>query len=362
MRAKLTKSEQTYLDLSSVYESYGYERFSMRKFEEYSLYLENKYFLNSDHILTFNDPGGKLMALKPDITLSILKNAKNKEASQKVYYRENVCRLDKRSMQYREIEQLGLEVIDSPGGVTLSEICELAQKSLEAVDEDYILCISDMEYVLGVLDTISALDTDSREKLLSFIVSKNAHELKDKLVECKMDEGYANSFSLLVMQSAGKEETLDMAASLVKNARMEQALKNLRSIVQNIKNPEKIRIDFTLINNISYYNGPVFCGYVKRIPRAILSGGFYDKMARKFSKNCGAGFALSLDELNAYYEERPKYDVDTLILYDERINSVKETADLADRIRESGKSVRVEALFPKGLRCREVIDLRKSGK
>ena len=73
----LSKSERTRLELEALYESYGFGKYAMRKFEEYSLYLENKNFLTSEYILTFNDPGGRLMALKPDVTLSILKNAKN---------------------------------------------------------------------------------------------------------------------------------------------------------------------------------------------------------------------------------------------------------------------------------------------
>ena len=49
----------------------------MSKFEEDDFYMENKRFLQSKNILTFSDPSGKLMALKPDITLSIIKNIKD---------------------------------------------------------------------------------------------------------------------------------------------------------------------------------------------------------------------------------------------------------------------------------------------
>lgn len=355
---KYIKSEQTYLDLGSLYESYGYSKFSMRKFEEYSLYLENKNFLTSEHILTFNDPGGKLMALRPDITLSILKNAKNKVGSQKVYYRENVCRLDRRSMQYREIEQVGLEVIDSSGGATLLEICELAKKSLEAVDQDYILCISDMEFVLGALETLPKMDGAAKERILSFIGAKNAHELFCELLLCGMEEEYAKSFSSLIMLSGSNREILERAEALVLNASMERALTNLKSITENENTSENVRIDFTLLNDSSYYNGPVFRGYVKKIPRAILTGGFYNKMAQKFSKECAVGFALSLDEVNAYYNENSEYDVDTLILY-KKEDSVREMLSLAENIRREGKSVRVETALPEGLRCREIIEMQK---
>ena len=351
---KLTKSEQTYLELGSLYESYGYDKFLMRKFEEYSLYLENKNFLTSEHILTFNDPGGKLMALRPDITLSILKNAKNKKGAQKVYYRENVCRLDKRSMQYVEIEQLGIEAVDSVGTATLLEVCELAKKSLEAVDPDYILCVSDMEYVLGFLETVKGMDEGATERVMSFIKSKNAHELYLELTACGVKEEYAAEFSSLIMFSGTNGEIFEKAKALVLNQRMEKALMNIKSMTSESAMPEKVKVDFTLMNDISYYNGPVFCGYVKKIPRAILTGGFYNRMAQKFSKPCAVGFALSLDELDAYYGENPEYDVDALLLYDSE-EAVKKALRLAESMRSTGMSVRIEKSVPEGIRCREII-------
>ena len=66
--------------LCSLYEKYGYNRFKMNKFEQYSLYLENKDFLTSDRIVTFTDNTGRLLALKPDVTLSIVKGAVDKKS------------------------------------------------------------------------------------------------------------------------------------------------------------------------------------------------------------------------------------------------------------------------------------------
>ena len=65
----------------------------LSKFEEYDLYMQNKNFLMSERVITFSDIDGKLMALKPDITLSIVKNAKDDGCTEKVYYTENVYRV-----------------------------------------------------------------------------------------------------------------------------------------------------------------------------------------------------------------------------------------------------------------------------
>ena len=70
----LKYDEQAVFLLRSLYSKYGYKQYKMRKFEEYDLYVRNKDFLISDSVITFTDTNGKLMALKPDVTLSIIKN------------------------------------------------------------------------------------------------------------------------------------------------------------------------------------------------------------------------------------------------------------------------------------------------
>ena len=64
--------------------------------------------------------GGKLLALKPDVTLSIIKNGEDRPGEkQKVCYNENVYRISDRTRQYKEIMQAGLECI---GDIDLYDI------------------------------------------------------------------------------------------------------------------------------------------------------------------------------------------------------------------------------------------------
>ena len=75
MDKELFKNEEKAIfALRALYKQYGYLPFKMSKFEEYDLYVQNKDFLVSDRVITFNDTNGKLLALKPDVTLSIIKN------------------------------------------------------------------------------------------------------------------------------------------------------------------------------------------------------------------------------------------------------------------------------------------------
>lgn len=68
-------AERAQLELRALYEKAGYHKYHMSRFEEYSLYQENRRFLSSDQVITFTDLDGRLLALKPDVTLGIAKNA-----------------------------------------------------------------------------------------------------------------------------------------------------------------------------------------------------------------------------------------------------------------------------------------------
>ena len=65
---------------------------------------------------------------------------------------------------------------------------------------------------------------------------------------------------------------------------------------------ERVRLDLSIVNDVDYYTGIIFQGYVSRVPKMILSGGRYDGLLSRIGREHGAmGFALNLGELNAFY-------------------------------------------------------------
>ena len=106
----LQTAEKITLSLRQLFLNNGYKPYRMSKFEEYDFYVGNKDFLVSDQVITFTDVDGKLMALKPDVTLSIIKNSPDMpNKTQKVFYNENVYRVSKGTGSYKEILQTGIE-------------------------------------------------------------------------------------------------------------------------------------------------------------------------------------------------------------------------------------------------------------
>ena len=141
----LRRDERAGYQLRELYRRHGYTLYRMSKFEEYDLYVRNKSFLVSEHILTFTDTDGRLMALKPDVTLSIVKNSPDAPgATQKVCYNETVYRTSPAAAGYREIMQAGLECIGDLDAYTAGEVLALADESLALISGDHLLDISHM--------------------------------------------------------------------------------------------------------------------------------------------------------------------------------------------------------------------------
>ena len=174
----LPKDERTYLELGALYERNGYALYKMKKFEEYSLYVDNRNFLGSESVLTFQGFGGKLMALKPDVTLSIVKNARVPEDRPlRLYYRESVYRTERGGTDFKEINQMGLECIGALDGEDVRGICALAAESLSVIDPDFIFSVSHMGYISALLDECGVRDAAARKKVTDCIRSRNAHDL-----------------------------------------------------------------------------------------------------------------------------------------------------------------------------------------
>lgn len=108
----------------------------MSKFEEYELYAKNKDFLVSDRVITFNDTNGKLLALKPDVTLSIIKNTEDAPGIKtKLCYDEKVYRPSGSTHRFKEITQIGLECIGDIDLYDIYETVDIAAHALSLVDE-----------------------------------------------------------------------------------------------------------------------------------------------------------------------------------------------------------------------------------
>ena len=327
----LKYDEQAVFLLRSLYSKYGYKQYKMRKFEEYDLYVRNKDFLISDSVITFTDTNGKLMALKPDVTLSIVKNTKDSDGSvQKVYYDENVYRVSKGTHSYKEIKQAGLECIGDVDTYCVCEVLSLAVKSLMTISESCVVDVSDLAILFALYDYIG-LSYETRTRMTSLISDKNTHEMKRLCEDMSVSEESTALLEELISYNGTPDEILPRLKAMAERIGAQAEFSEFESVVSSLDEElqSKLRIDFSVVSDINYYNGIVFKGFIDKIPDSVLSGGRYDSLMQSMSRKSKAiGFAVYIDMLERFNIKEREFDYAAVLLYSENdsISTVKNAA------------------------------------
>ena len=299
--------ERTVFALRELYADYGYEYYRMSKFEEYDFYAKNKDFLVSDNVLTFTDTNGKLMALKPDVTLSIVKgcDAEPKGVS-KVYYSENVYR-PAADGGFKEIMQTGLECFGEIGAGEVAEVIALAIKSLRCISEEAVLDLSDLAVADALLDKVGVAPMD-RGAIWEAAEAKNSDRIRALLSDAGAgEEDLAVATALFTVADSlpsAIEKLENIEYYFGENSAMSEFLAVLREI-RDAEEEESVRVDFSVVGDRNYYNGIIFKGFLRAIPSPVLAGGRYDRLMKKLKKKAGAiGFAVYTDLLDNLAKER----------------------------------------------------------
>lgn len=355
-----SNEEMAVMGLSKLYKQYGFKQFKMSKFEEYDLYAKNKDFLLNNNVITFTDTNGKLMALKPDVTLSIVKNSNDTFSEpEKVYYSENVYRVDNGTHQFKEIMQVGLECVGDIDVYSVSEVIMLAQKSLEAISPRNILDISHMGFITGVLDEVN-LNDEQKNEIITCIREKNTLAIGKLADKYEFTPQVLNALTMLTELYGPFDKTIQKVKSISFNSKTEQAVAELESIYSFLKQYDcsgKVNLDFSIVNDLNYYNGVIFQGFIDGVPSSVLTGGRYDNLLHKFGKKSGAvGFAVYLDLLSRLMFGDVEYDVDVLLLYDDS-TELTNLAESVKNITESGKSVKTQKINSGAVRYRQLMRL-----
>ncbi|MGN0814187.1 MAG: ATP phosphoribosyltransferase regulatory subunit [Candidatus Coproplasma sp.] len=355
---KYLKQEESIIsDLTTLYESRGYIKIKPACFEDYSLYLENRDFLISKNVLTFSGASGRLLALRPDVTLSIVNHSKAQIGdTKKLFYTEKVYRRPSGVEEFKEISQTGVEIIGDVDEVCEAEITMVICDTLAVISENYILDLSHMGFTEGLLDSFN-LNSENKALAYELLKNKNLHDFAAFAQKNNLSERQIKAFESAVNICGNAKECIIKAKEIALNDRMTEAVNQLESIfdiISSLGYGDKINVNFSIANNADYYNGIIFNGYIDGVPRFVLSGGRYDKLPEKLGKKAGAiGFALYLGELERYFKPEGNY-VDYLVIYDK--DSQVRALQFAKQKTGEGCRVRLAKNLPEDLKFGELVN------
>ena len=301
------------------------------------------------------------MALKPDVTLSIVKNTVSGKALSKLYYSENVYRTAQSSQGFKEIMQTGLECIGEVDLYSTAEVLSLAAKSLQAVSEDYILDISHMGFISSLIS--ENIPAEYTKELLELISQKNSAQAESLLCEIGVNDDVKNAILTLTSLYMPLSEALDAIKPLIVNEAMQSAFDELKSLdtlmeKQGVKN---LYLDFSVINDMRYYNGIIFSGYIKGISDKVLSGGRYDNLLKRMKKDAGAiGFAFYLDTLEQLVNTSADNSPDVAVVYDDE-TPAEQIIEAMEKAIGEGKRAKAVKNTDEAINAKETVDLTKGG-
>ena len=339
----LTNEECVGYALRRLYAGFGYRPYKLSKFEPYDLYAENRSFLAGEHILTFHDLNGRLMALKPDLTLSIMKNYR--AGQEKVYYNEYVYREGSGENEFREIPQAGIECIGKLDAYEQFEVMYLAAESMKQISENWILNVASMRTVEGLLEETDA-DKETRNALLTCLRQKNVPGMEKRCRFAGFGGPLTKAWKTVAALYGPLDKTLDSLKEVTLNETMRGAvaeLEQVQALFAMSRDAASVHLDFSIISDRSYYNGIVFKGFAQGVHTEVLSGGRYDHLAEHLGKKAQAiGFAVYLDLLNQILPTPKRPCADVRLCYDASADP-KAVFRKALSLQAEGKSVYVEA-------------------
>ncbi len=339
--------------LRGIYSACGYSHYRTVGFEEYDLFSEYRDFITSGQMITFTGAGGRLLALKPDITMSIIRDAADEPGrSDKFFYSESVYRVPAGADEFKEILQIGLECIGDISLYDRAEVVTLACKTLAQTGRDYMLDISHTGLIAGLFELLG-IPSELRAELADALKDKNA-PLISKLCED------AHIAKKLIEYSRLSIPIKNAASQLTwfgfdQNSSSAAAIREIEIIANTLTDEEAAHVclDLSVVHGMNYYDGIVFSGYIDGIAEAVLKGGEYGRLMKKMGRaGSGLGFALYTDLLERLDSEK-SYAADVLLVCGdaEPDKIVKAVAD----IRASGKTVLVQKGDSGAQRCSEIV-------
>ena len=289
--------------LRNLFMSAGFFEIETPSIEFYDVFSAGENLIPQEQMFKFYDEQGRILALKPDMTIPVARIAatklKNSVWPFKCSYIGNTFSYNEiGGGRQKEFTQAGVELLGVNTPEADAEIIALAIKSaLKAGLEDFQIDKGQVEFFKGIMEE-SGLKEDEIEEVRTLIDRKDFvgveklisnHNIRDELRKLILD----------LPRYFGSIDVIDKVEKFKINERSFNALENLRriiSILEDYNLSKYVSIDLGMVQSLNYYTGIIFKGFTYGIGFPFLSGGRYDNLITKYGLNCPAtGFSIGVN-------------------------------------------------------------------
>lgn len=309
--------------LLQLFKSRGFSEVVTPTFEFYDVFESNYVALPKEMMYKFFDQRGRILVMRPDNTIPIARVASTRlreyEPPLRLYYGQRIFRMSP-SMTGRsdEFTQCGVELIGAGGPRADLEVLEMAVTSLISVAKlEFCIEIGQVNFYKSVIDGLPFGDA-MKEQIRGNIETKNYAGLRE-LLQPYAEQSPGCRALIELPKLFGGAEVFDRALAVAPNDKAAGAVRYLKKLYDALAGmglEKHIMVDFGLVNQIDYYSGVVFRGFVQGSGDTILSGGRYDSLLSNFGKDRPAtGFAVNVDAIVKAVDFTPKQEQSVLLFY-----------------------------------------------
>jgi len=313
--AKRRKVEQGMRDACA---RFGFGEVLTPTFEHSELFTARSGQSVIDEMYVFRDKGDREMALRPEITASVIRFYVNELSTLpkplKLFYVGNCFRYENpQSGRYREFFQLGAELIGAENPETDAEVIALAISCLRAAGlENFVVRVGHIGILKSLVQS-EIKDQAVASEVLRMIDKEDFDALGDmfdaKALPRKLFDKIAS-----MAEMKGGIEVLD-------NADNSEAKEHIKEIflVLKLYGIDDCQVDMGIVRGLDYYTGMVFEVDAPKLgaEKQVLGGGSYT-LSELFGGEpvFSTGFAIGIDRVMLALEaERPVEELSPLDAY-----------------------------------------------
>ena len=291
--------------MEKIFHAYGYQSIETPTFEFFDVFGKQVGTTPSRELYKFFDRDGNTLVLRPDFTPSIARAASmyyhQEDMPIRLCYSGNTF-VNRSSYQGRlkESTQMGVELLGDASVDGDGEIIAMTVELLKAAGlKEFQISIGQVDFFKALVDD-SGMSEETIQELRQLISNKNYFGVEELLENQRLSKEQVEALTALP-QLFGGPEVLKKAESLTGNPKALAAIRRLRELYQVAACygcEEYISFDLGMLSKYQYYTGVVFKAYTYGIGDAVVKGGRYDNLLRKFGKDTAAiGFVIVIDDL-----------------------------------------------------------------
>ncbi|WP_087974474.1 ATP phosphoribosyltransferase regulatory subunit [Oceanobacillus rekensis] len=298
--------------LKNRFTTYGYRQVRTQTFEYYDMYSDIIGTVNKDEMIKVIDNTGEVLVLRPDVTIPITRitaaNQNSNDFNQRLFYVLDVFRQAAGLPNQKESTQAGVEFFGENTPEADSEVIMLAVHTLKDLGfKNFKIEIGHAGFFKELVQQ-AALSEQELDHLQTLIQSKNLAEIELLLNDLPIKRELKAAIQSIPMLYGEPATVIQQAEKSILSNQMQLVLQNLIDVYKVLEDygvEDYIAFNLGLINNMNYYSGVIFQGFVDKIGQPVVMGGRYDNLGKQFDNAMPAiGFAIEVDLLLLAIEQQ----------------------------------------------------------